>query len=148
MQKITPTPALQIIVSLLWDESVLIDDRTRDLLQSGMAETESKAREMALLDHDFLEFEYDDFLENFTGILSAISPAGRFLIEGRNMGWRHLSGSLEIEATDARAFIARAFPKTSEWILRGIYDLESKVLCYTLTHHDAPTGEYYQVQAF
>jgi hypothetical protein len=68
-------------------------------------------------------------------------------VEGRNMGWRHLSGYLGISAKDASSFISKAFPKTSEWSLRGSFDETRKILTFTLSHHDAPTGEFYTVTA-
>lgn len=133
--------------SLLWDECAFLDSRAQDFLESGIAEMESEAFEMASLDHEFLGFEFEDFLESFTGSLHRISPKGRFFVTGENMGWRHLSGTAIIEAQDAGSFIARAFPKTSEWTLRGHFDRKHRILTYTLSHHDAPTGEFYTVRA-
>ncbi len=53
MQKQCSAP--KIIDSLLWDEPAHINDKARYLLKSCMAETESKALELSLLDHDSLE---------------------------------------------------------------------------------------------
>ncbi|HBR67810.1 MAG TPA: hypothetical protein DEA55_00345 [Rhodospirillaceae bacterium] len=140
-------PAPKPTYSLLWDESAIIDDKAKDLLESGIAETESEAFEMASLDYDFIEWEFDDFLEEFGRILHRISSKGQYFVEGENMGWRHLSGWAIVEAEDARAFMSRAFPKTSDWTLRGQFDRKRRVLTYTLSHHDAPTGELYTVRA-
>lgn len=147
MQNIIETPAIQSPCSLLWDEYALITDKSRDLLESGVAADESEALEMASLDYEMLEFEFEDFLETFDGILKDISPQGLFFVEGRNMGWRHLSGSLDFAAHNARSFIAMAFPRTTEWSLRGVFDRGAKILTYTLYHHDAPAGEFYTVRA-
>lgn len=144
---VTATPTPQITYSLLWDEAAIIDDKAKDLLESGVAETESEAFEMASLDYDLIEWEFDDFLEEFERILRRISSKGRYFVAGENMGWRHLSGTAVVEASDARAFISRAFPKTSEWTLRGQFDRKHRILTYTLSHHDAPTGEFYTVRA-
>lgn len=140
------TPAPQTY-SLLWDEGAFLDSRATDFLESGIVETESEAFEMASLDHEFLEWEFEDFLESFEHILRRISPKGRYFVAGENMGWRHHSGSAIIEALDARSFISGAFPKTSEWTLRGHFDRKHRILTYTLFHHDAPTGEHYTVRA-
>ena len=94
------------------------------------------------------EFEFEDFLESFDHILRRISPKGRYFVAGENMGWRHLSGTAIIDAQNARSFMARSFPKTSEWILRGQFDRKHRILTYTLSHHDAPTGEHYTVRAY
>lgn len=140
-------PAPKTTYSLLWDESAIIDDKAKGLLESGIAETESEAFEMASLDYDFIEWEFDDFLEEFGRILHRISSKGQYFVEGENMGWRHLSGWAIVEAGDARAFMSRAFPKTSDWTLRGQFDRQRRILTYTLSHHDAPTGEFYTVRA-
>lgn len=140
-------PAPKTTYSLLWDETAIIDDKAKDLLESGIAETESEAFEMASLDYDLIEWEFDDFLEEFERILRRISSKGRYFVAGENMGWRHLSGTAIVEASDARSFISRAFPKTSEWTLRGQFDRKHRILTYTLSHHDAPTGEFYTVRS-
>jgi hypothetical protein len=131
--------------TLNWDEHAIAQAKAQDYLESGIATTEKEAFEMSISDSELLEFEYDDFLEDFTAILTHISKGGLFYVEGRNMGWRHLSGHLGLAASNARDFITRAFPRTSEWTLRGEYDRRRRVLSYTLSHHDAPTGEHYTV---
>ncbi len=145
--KPSAAPAPKITYSLLWDESAIIDDKAQDLLESGIAETESEALEMAALDHDFIEWEFDDFLEEFGRILRRISSKGQYFVEGKNMGWRHRSGWAIVDAQDVRNFLSKAFPKTSDWTLRGQFDRKRRILSYTLFHHDAPTGELYTVRA-
>lgn len=140
-------PPAPKVYSLIWDECALIDSKAQDLLGANVAETENEAREMAIHDHEFLEWEFDDFLEDFGAILRRISNRGQYFIEGKNMGWRQLSGWMIVDADNAHDFIAKAFPKTSEWTLRGQFDRKHRVLSYTLSHHDAPTGEYYSVRA-
>lgn len=148
MQNITiATPALKTTYSLLWDETAIIHEKAKDLVGSGVAETESEAHEMASLDYDLIEWEFDDFLEEFARILHRISSKGQYFVTGENMGWRHLSGTAIVEAADVHAFISRGFPKTSDWTLRGQFDRKRRILTYTLSHHDAPTGEFYTVRA-
>ena len=132
--------------TLVWDEHEITQAKARDYLDSGVAENEQEAQDLACNDAELLEYEYDDFLEGFDAILRHICSGGLFFVEGRNMGWRHLSGHLGLAAGNARAFIAKAFPRTSEWTLKGCYDRRRRVLTYTLWHHDAPTGEYYTVR--
>lgn len=146
MQTITPA-APKTTYSLLWDESAIIDDKAKDLLEAGVAESESEALEMVSLDYELLEWEFEDFLEEFERILRRISSKGQHFVESENMGWRHLSGWAIVEAGDARTFMSRAFPKTSDWTLRGQFDRRRRILTYTLSHHDAPTGEFYTVRA-
>lgn len=132
--------------TLVWDEHEITQSKMREYLESGIAATETEAHDLAANDHELLEFEYEDFLEAFGDILAHISKDGLYFVEGRNMGWRHLSGHLGLSAADARAYISRAFPSTSEWTLKGTYDRRRRVLTYTLWHHDAPTGEYYTLR--
>jgi hypothetical protein len=132
-----------IAIKLSWDEHSVLQNHADWLLQEGTASNEKEAFEMACKDADILEFEFDDFLENFTAILKTLSPSGVFHIEGRNMGWRHLSGSLDLQAQDAREFIEKSFPKTNDWRLEGIFCPRIKELTYRLYHHDAPMGEVY-----
>ena len=131
--------------TLTWDENEIAQTKAKDYLESGIAKTDKEAFEMSISDSELMEFEYDDFLEDFTAILQHISKDGLFYMEGRNMGWRHLSGHHGLAASNARDFIARSFPRTSEWTLRGEYDRRCRVFSFTLSHHDAPTGELYSV---
>jgi hypothetical protein len=132
--------------TLLWDENEIKQAKALDYIKSGIAQSQTEAHELGAHDAELLEFAFHDFLEDFDAILRHISKDDLFFIEGRNMGWRHLSGHLGLTACDARVFIARAFPRTSEWTLRGEYDRRRRTLSFTLWHHDAPTGEQYTVR--
>lgn len=102
--------------TLTWDECEIAQTKAQDYLASGIA-----------------------------AILRHISKDGLFYMEGRNMGWRHRSGHIGLAADTARAFIDKSFPRTSQWTLHGQYDRRRRVLTFTLSHHDAPTGERYTV---
>lgn len=115
-------------IDLIWDESDYFDE----------IEDEHNLA-------DLTQIAFENFLEEFSFILQQISPAGFFCVEGRNMGWRHLSGHLDVTAGEATEFIRKAFPATSEWTLRGSFDVARKILEFSLYHHDAPTGEFYKV---
>lgn len=128
--------------SLLWDECAFLDSRAQDFLESGIAHTESEAHEIASLDYECVEWEFEDFLEDLDGFLARISPARLYHIEGRCLGWRQRAGYLDIEAPDARFFVQNVFPKT-EWRLEGYFEKQRLVLKIYLYHHDAPTGELY-----
>ncbi|HNQ31899.1 MAG TPA: hypothetical protein PKJ68_05445 [Candidatus Woesebacteria bacterium] len=115
-------------IDLIWDESDHFDETGDEYNCTDLAQ---------------IAFEY--FLEEFSLILQQISPAGFFFVEGRNIGWRCLSGHLHLTAGDAGEFISKAFPVTSEWTLRGSFDVTKKILEVFLYHHDAPTGEFYKI---
>lgn len=114
-------------INLVWDESTYFDEAEDSF--------------------DLIQIFFENFLGEFSSILQQISPSGFFFVEGRNMGWRHLSGQMDVTAGDAREFVSKAFPKTSEWSLRGSFDETQKILTFSLYHHDAPTGELYTVSA-
>lgn len=132
--------------TLVWDEYDIAQGQARFLIEQGEHDNEDDAFNAARGDSDLYLIEFDYFLECFTDILQEISPGGHFFIEGTNMGWRHLSGTLGLTADCARSFIEQAFPKTNEWTLRGEYDPQAKTLSYRLSHHDAPTGECYTLK--
>lgn len=92
--------------TLVWDEHDITQAKIRDYLDSGIAATEKEAQELACNDTELLEYEYEDFLEDFDAILRHISAGGLFYVEGRNMGWRHLSGHLGLAADNALSFPA------------------------------------------
>lgn len=138
---------MQNVQTITWDEIEIANARAAEFLAAEIAETEDEAFSMAISDTQVMEWEFDDFKEQLKAILDDISPEGFFYVEGRNMGWRHLSGHAVIKADNADSFIQKAFPKTSEWTFRGTYDPVKKALDYTLYHHDAPTGEFYTVTA-
>ena len=131
---------------IIWDETEIAQNKAKDLLATGVASNEDEAFDLAICDYDLMEWEFEDFKEQLKVILNDISPNGSFYVEGRNMGWRHLSGHIKIQIDTAESYIEKTFPKTSEWTLRGQYDPKIKKLKYTLSHHDAPTGEFYTVQ--
>lgn len=115
-------------ICLTWDESEYFDETNT-----------------AQNFEDVTQIAFENFLEEFSLILQQISPAGFFFVEGLNMGWRHLSGHLHVAARDAGEFIRKTFPATSEWTLRGSFDVKRKILEFSLYHHDAPTGKSYKV---
>ena len=115
-------------INLMWDESDYLD------------ETDDKD-DLA----DLIQIAFKNFLEDFNFILQQISPAGFFFVDGRNMGWRQLSGHLDVTARDSCEFIRKTFPATSEWTLCGSFDVKRKILEFSLYHHDSPAGEFYTV---
>lgn len=136
------------IFNLSWDEYELAKQRAEDILANGDAENEADAQAQAYEDLDWWDSVFEEFLNDFWEILRDISPECHFYVEGHNMGWRHLSGhAADIKADNAREYIAKTFPKTSEWRFQGSYDPDTRCLYYRIGHHDAPTGESYEVTA-
>jgi hypothetical protein len=116
--------------SLRWDESDYYDENF------PFYEIESFAAE-----------EFDVFVQQFEMILFSLSRSGAFLVEAKNLGWRKLSGHMDVDASSASDFISKVFPRTQEWSLTGNFDQLSGCLILTLYHHDSPCGETYKVMA-
>ena len=67
-----------------------------------------------------------------------------YIIEGKNLGWRNLSGSKKLKAENGEELLKGVLPNTNEFSLwvykkRGYF----KIKC---SHHDSPTGEFYYIK--
>jgi hypothetical protein len=63
---------------------------------------------------------------------------------GHNMGWQHRSGTMFLQTDKWSTLIQKLLPNTSE-ISMTLY-ITWKVLWLKVSHHDAPTGEFYMVR--
>ena len=134
-------------IILKWNEHDTLCALTRDYMLEDTSLTEDEAYQRAN-SSELITDEFDYFLESFGELLSRISPSGYFFVKGHNLGWRKQSGSSEIFAKNALEFISRVFPRTFDWSLDGEMTQGVKlVLEIRLYHHDAPTGENYEIMA-
>ncbi|PZP53409.1 MAG: hypothetical protein DI586_11075 [Micavibrio aeruginosavorus] len=116
-------------INLKWDEGEVINAIVRDYM---------------LEDASLKEKETYTFSE----LLSGISQSGDFYVRGYDLGWKKRSGSAKVSARNAREFISRVFPQTSDWSLDGeMTQGRNAKLNIRLYHHDAPTGERYEIEA-
>ena len=125
-------PAPKTSYSLLWDESAIIDDKAKDLLESGIAETESEAFEMASLDYDLIEWEL--MISRRIYILVFL-PKGSIL--SRAKIWATASVRLRLLSRGRPRLRCQSLPKTPR-TLRGQLTAAADHL-YPI-HYDAPTG--------
>ncbi len=72
--------------SITWDEYEIAHFRAKEFLDSEEAKNEEEALEMALSDGDIIQWEFEDFKEQFSQILKDISPEGLFYVEGKKYG--------------------------------------------------------------
>lgn len=96
---------------------------------------------------DFAAEAFDGFLQQLEDILFGLSKSGSLFVEAKNLGWRKLSGQMDVTVISASDFIQKVFPKTQDWSFVGGYDHQMKCFCFTLYHHDSPSGETYKVSS-
>ena len=89
------------------------------------------------------DWEWQDWTEDLNeNFLKVINPDLVFYITGRNMGWQNRDGWLCKSFEDAEAFCFGVFPDT-QW--NATFTLENKRLFISMSHHDSPMGEQYEV---
>lgn len=134
------------VQTIRYDECELALTEAKALVEDGIFDSEEEAFFAVCSDSHWLRDEYQDFTDLLSDILKTISEHGQFLVHGSNIGWRHLSGSMQLQADNAGELIDRCFPKT-DWIFRGEFDPDRNALTCRVYHHDAPTGETYEIRA-
>ena len=135
-------PARELIAR--WDTCAIAMDRALILRQDDPALSDEEAFSQACLDADIMQMEWDWLLEDLTAVLSELSPEGWFHAEGRNMGWRRLSGHKTFRAPDGQTFLDELLPRAE---CSFTIEREGRTLHIQNFHHDAPTGEFYTVTA-
>lgn len=134
-------------INFKWDEGEVINAIVRDYM---LEDTSLKEKETYRLANqsELVADEFEYFLETFSELLSGISQSGDFYVRGYDLGWQKRSGSAKVSARNAREFISRVFPQTSDWSLDGeMTQGRNAKLNIRLYHHDAPTGERYEIEA-
>lgn len=86
------------------------------------------------------EFAFEDFIGEIPNYFN-----GFYRIEGRNMGWRNRSGTIERKRITSWQELSSVLPRTDDMSIEifGKRRGRNKVLEMTVYHHDSPTGEYY-----
>ena len=139
----TSTPPARELIAR-WDTCAIAQERAFILRQDDPALSDEEAFCQACLDTDIMQMEWDWLLEDLTSVLAELSPEGWFHAEGRNMGWRRLSGHKTFRAADWQAFLDELLPKTE---CGFTIEREGSTLHVVNFHHDAPMGELYAVTA-
>jgi hypothetical protein len=88
-------------------------------------------------DEDDYAMHWQDFLYEIEAWMD--KNPGPYIVKGTGMGWRQRYGVLFINPSDARTFVQKVTPKTSDFTFR-MYEKDGKYLG-SISHHDAPTGE-------
>ena len=83
------------------------------------------------------DFDWEMFEEDIPNIFH-----GTYDVEGRNMGWRSLSGELKAVEINGWKDLQKILPQTNEMYI-WIYDEGNGKRGMKVSHHDAPTGEFY-----
>jgi hypothetical protein len=86
---------------------------------------------------------WKESMDAITKLMSNIKKnTGYWHVEGKNMGWRNLSGYKNAKASTSEELFSEIMPNTE---YNGRVEASPKSLEITLYHHDSPTGEFYSV---
>ena len=89
------------------------------------------------------ELDYENFVYDVNHYF-AKHLGKKVFVEGRNIGWRNLSGSMSFTLNDTNDIWRRTTPNTDFSLeIRSTDDGNKyEAVCY---HHDSPTGEHYTI---
>lgn len=122
-----------------WDPLDWSEEEIREELRL-QRQSNSLERGEDFTDDDFVGFERDDFLKDFTKILWDISTEGRYFVESPS------AGRAVVTAGSADEFISKLFPSAT-WVLHGKYYERRRLLQFTLAGEALATEEFYTVRA-
>ena len=129
---------------LEWDESAVTQAAIEWLMEEeGLDEKE--AQNQVWEDSDLFDQEWDCFKDHLDEQLEKRANASNtWRADGRNMGWQQRSGYKVFKAKNALEFLDAILPKTDCHI--QIFKSGKRALSLRVSHHDAPTGEWYEVR--
>ena len=107
--------------------------------------SKKEAEERAFGNSDIYEWAWDDFKENLNEAMKTMGDPGYWKAEGRNMGWQHRSGYAFLRAYVASELLRKILPKT-EVNIEIYWGPFHRSMEWEVSHHDAPTGEFYTVR--
>jgi hypothetical protein len=129
---------------LEWDEFDIFQAEVKRLMEEeGLGEKEAQNRVWE--DSDLFAQEWECFTDNLGEELEKRANGSyTWRADGRNMGWQHRSGYKMFRAKNALEFLDAILPKTECHI--QIFKSGRRGLSLRVSHHDAPTGEWYEVR--
>jgi len=122
----------EFLVSILWDEERMPSDVTDE-------EIEKHFWNDPFIGQQHWDYFVDDLEEEFKKHIGKT-----IYVEGRNMGWRNQTGHKEFQLEKAEDIFRKIVPKCelTYYITKekeGEYQVK-------VSHHDSPTGEYYNIK--
>ena len=122
----------EFLVSILWDEE-----------RETESVTDKEIEEHFWGDYYYGEKHYEDFLYKLKEEFREYIGKDVFVI-GKNMTWRNLSGEKTFTINDPIDMFREIAPKCDltykmEKVKEGEYEVR-------ISHHDSPTGEYYNIK--
>ena len=109
-----------------------------------LAMNEDEQWSYVLGDQDLFQFEWEDFLGALDDWIKELSPSGWFTATVTGFGWRKLDGEKDFYAKNAKEFLREVLPDCE--CTFKVYR-EPGLLKISNSHHDAPTGEHYEITA-
>lgn len=87
-----------------------------------------------------IDIAFDRWVEN------TFSPLNTYIIEGRNMGWRHQNGSCYLELRYSDAHVIDLIGVNSDYTQKWSIPTAHEPITIVQSHHNAPTGETYTIK--
>jgi hypothetical protein len=93
---------------------------------------------------DDLDWDWEwEYLKNEVTELMARFKTTYWKVKVKNFGWKKVSGSLEVEASDFAELAGKILPHTENWF--KVYDRGDHIAINN-NHHDSPCGdEWYEI---
>lgn len=138
---------LKLITS--FDESDIQEEQIKYLMDEdefkGRDDALEEVKKIVYNDYDLINEAWADFKDYLTELMGEINKGrNTYKIIGKNMGWRHLTGSKILKADDGEELLKGILPNTQEF---SLYVYKTKTtLIIKCSHHDAPMGEYYYIK--
>lgn len=130
-----------------WSEASLLEDRRIEDEHRASKGDPDRDIEDLLTDKAWLACQWQDFLEDFDGILGEISSTGRYRVLQQFGNRQRLEMTTFIDARSAEDFINQVFPTTQGLQVAGQYDPQANRLEFTLSHPAISKEERYCVVA-
>ena len=111
--------------------------------------TKEEALEQAYGDSDIYQWAWDNVKEELTEAMTKMRGgkygSSYWVAEGRNLGWLHRSGFAHVKAETGEELLHKLLPNTDVTI-KIWWGPRKKSMEWRVSHHDAPTGEFYSVR--
>lgn len=123
--------------TLSWNTSQIIEDNANTRFDDGEYQTLEEAIDACY--NDDLTFEWESLTDYLTELLDGKEF---WKIKGEKMGWRNLSGEKYLQASTGIELLRGILPNTD-----CTFYIHKNGKGFTIRnyHHDAPTGEIYDI---
>lgn len=116
-----------------------------EAFKEGLKEHEDEIRDKVYADPSSGEIWWEDFTEVFNELIKEKGTEPYLWdISGRQLGWQNRSGSKTAQIENWSDFQEKVMPKTQDFTLYAYEGAEGGI-SFRVSHHDSPTGEFYEM---